>query len=289
MIEAQVFDGFWPYNPSIHRDQNTGLIRCTARHSNYALPMGKYMRAPDVRVQLSKNTMMILNPATLQPTEIREMRELDTEPRAKMRGMPAYQDIRLFMCKGELCGIASSRQLQTAKNLLWIETILLGLDDDYDVVAAKPLRGAAWANRDHKNWMPFEGAEVPRFLCSVERGVVIDFDGCCTTQAPTALQALRGGSQLLEVAPDRWFGIVHETVVGQKFYWHRFMLCDWNGKLLELSEPFKIVPNHPIEFAVGIAIDSDEHQLMISYGIDDMEAWVGTMPLEAALELLRPL
>ncbi len=56
------------------------------------------------------------------------------------------------------------------------EMVLLRLSDAGDVVEATPIRGP-WGYRPQKNWSPFDGTEEPRFLYSIERGVVMTDQG----------------------------------------------------------------------------------------------------------------
>jgi len=88
----------------------------------------------------------------------------------------------------------------------------------------------------------------------------------------------------------RWLGLAHGCRVGAgKHYWHTFYSVDWNGTLLEISEPFKLAPSVGIEFAAGMAHDPQTDRLAISYGIEDDSAHVGVTTLSAALATLRPV
>jgi hypothetical protein len=101
---------------------------------------------------------------------------------------------------------------------------------------------------------------------------------------------MRGGSQLCPLGDGRWLGIGHDMtfVKGLKRYWHTLFTCDWNGKILERSEPFKL-SKCTIEFAAGLAIDLEHDLAVISFGTDDYEAWIGETKLSAVLEQLKPV
>jgi hypothetical protein len=75
-------------------------------------------------------------------------------------------------------------------------------------------------------------------------------------------------------------------VSGKKYYWHIWYAVDSRGKMRSASEPMKLVPAG-IEFAAGIAIDRD--RVVVSFGVDDMECWVGETSLSAVMEKLRPI
>ena len=99
---------------------------------------------------------------------------------------------------------------------------------------------------------------------------------------------LRGGSQLIHVGDDKWLGVGHSMTFtsGKKYYWHVFYLTDSKGKLTAASEPCKLASNG-IEFAAGMAIDGD--RVVISFGVDDMNAMIGETKLSAVMEILRPI
>ena len=101
-------------------------------------------------------------------------------------------------------------------------------------------------------------------------------------------EGLRGGTQLVRVGEDAWLGIGHEMrlVRNRKFYWHVWYLVNGKGKLVSSSERMKFATNG-IEFAAGLALDGDH--LVVSYGVDDMEARLGETSLSAVLALLRPV
>jgi hypothetical protein len=99
---------------------------------------------------------------------------------------------------------------------------------------------------------------------------------------------LRGGTQLVRVAEDSWLGIGHEMkfVGGKKYYWHVWYLVDSRGKMKAASTPMKLAPGG-IEFAAGMAIDGD--RVVVSFGVDDMECWIGETSLSHVMEVLRPV
>jgi hypothetical protein len=103
---------------------------------------------------------------------------------------------------------------------------------------------------------------------------------------PPRYEGLRGGSQLVQVEADSWLGIAHEMRFhqGLKFYWHTWYLTDARGRLKATSEAMKLAPNG-IEFAAGLVVDGD--RVVVSYGVDDMEAKIGETSLTAVMGLLQ--
>lgn len=103
---------------------------------------------------------------------------------------------------------------------------------------------------------------------------------------------LRGGSQLMPLDAQRWLGIAHEMRwegnKTRKLYWHVLYTCDQMGRMLERSEPFKL-STCGIEFAAGMAIDDERERLVISYGTEDQDSYIGVAPLDAMLAMLAPI
>lgn len=314
------------FNPSIHFDGD--VWRCVIRCADYAMPQGVTVRPDNARpnVVTSKNAIVILDPKTWRVVQTYLVRELDGLPRTEMCSNVGFEDMRIFITdKGGFQGIAASLHLARAatgtRGQVPPEQVIVSFDDRYNIVAADPIRGN-WSNGPQKNWIPFDGATEPRFLYSIERGIVFDDQGPLTDmakglsplkdprpenrggtevkmmRAPAVVSAgraqlagysgIRGGSQLVHVGEDEWLGVGHEMryLQGKKFYWHTFFKVDGSGQLLARSQPMKIAKNG-IEFAAGMAIDGD--RVVISFGVDDAECKIGETSLEALRAELVPV
>ena len=181
------FNDTWSFNPCINFDGKTWL--CSLRTSNYAMPHGVEVKAPrsHPKVTHSRNVMLVLDPKTWKPTHVHKIEEKDGLPRNPRCSSWGFEDIRIFRTKsGGLQGIAASLQLMpnTVKSASTIpvhgtiaEQVLLTFDANYDVVAARPLRFTGFDRRVQKNWPPFNGADEPRFLYSIDDSVVFDLNG----------------------------------------------------------------------------------------------------------------
>jgi len=326
-LPVRPFEGFWSFNPSIHFDGETW--RCVLRCADYAMPNGVQIRSETAKPMYArtKNALVVLDPKTWRAANAYPMRELDDYPR-KAASHTGFEDLRIFRTgDGKLRGIAASLQLAQGPGdpppPRHPEQVLLELDDDYNIAAARPIRGP-WTSQAQKNWVPFDGADEPRFLYSIERGIVFDDRGPISgwpegpapidprpkgaahggtevvirrkaiavnsgrTGGKLAYGELRGGSQLQYLSDGRWLGIAHDMrfVQGRKWYWHMFYACDENGKLLARSAPFKLC-EAGIEFAAGLAFEGD--RAVISFGIDDMTCHLGLTSLDAIQSMLVPL
>lgn len=102
-------------------------------------------------------------------------------------------------------------------------------------------------------------------------------------------EGLRGGSQLVRVDDDSWLGIGHamKFIDGLKFYFHVWYLVDSRGKIKAASQPMKLAPNNGIEFAAGMAIDGE--RVVVSFGVDDMNCFLGETRLSAVRGILRSI
>lgn len=324
--------GWWSFNPSIHYDRFDGAWRLVFRCANYSLPGGVPKLSSEARQgrASTRNAIAILDPFSLELGPVREMRELDGQPRAPSCSSLGYEDMRLFRTERDgLCGIATGLQLNEERPGC-PEMVLCRIDHAGDIVEASPLRGP-WSHRPQKNWSPFDGTAEPRLLYSIERGVIMSDVGPVTGaptprstwRSPTVAAGtgrgasevkvmgvqpsahhpprpskpapgsseLRGGTQLIEIEDNRWLGLAHEMKLKQpnrrKFYWHTFYTCDGWGRVTERSPPFKLSPQHGIEFAAGMAIDG-RGGVAISYGTDDHDSWIGVTDLESVLRILAP-
>jgi hypothetical protein len=165
-------------NPSIHFDGQLwrGILRCT----DYAMPGGVVIRSRKARPgeAQTKNAMVIFDPARWKPVEIYKMHEHDELPRAPCASV-GYEDIRIFRTdKGGLQGIAASLHLRRdGRRNRSAEQVLLSFAANYDIVAARPIRGDGWSGTPQKNWVPFDHCAEPRFLYSICRGTVFNDRG----------------------------------------------------------------------------------------------------------------
>ena len=104
---------------------------------------------------------------------------------------------------------------------------------------------------------------------------------------------ISGGSQVVTVKTHlvtHYLALVHEarTIPGSvnRYYQHRFVELDKDGKLLMISPPF-CFHDKQIEFAAGLAYLPDKQQLIASYGVRDCQAWLATMDLYEVLSFMR--
>lgn len=177
-ISLRPYSHFWSMNPSIHFDG--ALWRCVLRCADYCMEGGKTARSKKARegMAVTKNAMVVFDPASWIPLEIYKIKERDGLRRADCSSV-GYEDVRLFRTDvGGLQGIAASLHLwrDGSSRKPRVEQVLISFDENYDVVAATPIRGG-WSADPQKNWVPFDHSASPRFLVSIDEGRMLGTDG----------------------------------------------------------------------------------------------------------------
>jgi hypothetical protein len=205
-LSLRPFPGMWSFNPSIHFDGETW--RCSLRCADYAMPDGNVIRGnrASPTQTVTRNVMIELDPDTWQHTAIYEIEEHDNHPRVANCPNVGFEDLRLFMTDTfGLQAIAASLHLDVghesrtrrssidrsirrpprkdAGEAHPAEQVILSFDDEYNIADVFPIRGN-WNAKPQKNWSPFDRAHDPRFLYSIERGVVFSHEGPLTPLGP---------------------------------------------------------------------------------------------------------
>jgi glycosyltransferase involved in cell wall biosynthesis/predicted GH43/DUF377 family glycosyl hydrolase len=154
--------------------------------------------------------------------------------------------------------------------------------------------------RHEKNWMPIpDGEGEQTFIYSVDPGRFLDATGQTVRLVPEQkldLTNLRGGSQAVPFG-DNWLVLVHEVILrdSRRAYMHRFVIIDREGVAKALSKPFYLAVHGAIEFVCGLAWASPQpgspenphDKLIITYGVEDRESWIGTVLASEVLKILR--
>lgn len=192
------------------------------------------------------------------------------------------EDVRLFACERQLCGIANIRQLRKDGMCRQYTFRIVDVGSVHSVALLRCVDPGLPTHE--KNWMPIMGRPGdPTFAYMVDR--VIGEGGAIksTGQVGTLdVHRLRGGGQVVPFA-DGFLAIVHEADArpgnGPRYYWHRWVKFDLNMHPVALSLPFCLVDKQ-IEFAAGLCWTGEPDELMVSFGFKDCEPWVGTVKAE---------
>ena len=266
-----------PTNPSIV--VSNGQYRVTVRVVNFSSSNGVDFVASEGEPFATRNLLVDLD-AELRPTAATEILAPRDFPAPRFAAVRGLEDMRLVPIGEELVGVATVRELSAAG---WCEMITgrLARDEngecrfsDWQVLAPEGER------RHEKNWMPRVVADRMQFLYTADPTRILDAAGRTFRESRprAALDHLRGGSQLVPF-DGGWLGLTHEVVSvdGARVYLHRLIWLSEDDELARISEPFHF-SGRGVEFAAGLAWHRDGQRLIVSYGLGDRSAWIGTMP-----------
>ena len=121
--------------------------------------------------------------------------------------------------------------------------------------------------------------------------LVVDDEATLVGQSipPIAADEFRGGTQVVEFQ-EGWLTLIDEPMAGETFpaYRHRFVWLDRSWVLRGVSLPFFFI-KRGLELASGLAWHPDGKRLLISYGVDDAQAWLATVDADEVRHALAEL
>lgn len=154
--------------------------------------------------------------------------------------------------------------------------------------------------RPEKNWM-LSPNDNPHFDFIYGPNSTVK-DGVLTTLMTdnNTLHALRGNTNLIDLGDTTYLGIMHRTIgrhttVSEqnsfgnvnayiRNYTHCFVRFDEKGKIIATSEHFQFRKSG-VEFAAGIV--EHKNNFLISYGVQDIAAFLLTIPKKTVLDSLE--
>lgn len=290
-IEMSIAHVWHPMNPSIAVWKDT--LHLNIRTVNYVIrPDGTYDISDPEGVVRTTNLTATLND-DLAVTDTVPLDERNDPGPVFPSLVVGFEDGRLFVWRGTPWLLATSRDRNaTTMNMM----VLLELSDHFEVVRVLPLSSPE-PHLPQKNWMPAVLGEELRLIYQCDPTVVLrvdprDGDVSITDRSipPVALDHLRGGSQLIPVG-EGWLAVTHEVSAdegGRRTYLHRFVGFDQGLHVDRISDPFYLV-RLGYEFCAGMTIHPRTGKLVVSFGVDDREAWLGELALTDVLSLLRPI
>ena len=275
-------DGYRATNPSIARwGDETVLVQRTVNYTidpafpegdirRYATPNGAPIHTRNFLLRLDGNLQVESSTEIWPPADM-------PEPAWKM--VQGFEDLRPFVWREELWCVACVRELTPEG---WCEQAIARIND----LEPGGCRLTDWrvlhppgARLHEKNWMPRVAGGALNFVYLCDPTRIIDEQARTVIETIPPIQAdqFRGGSQLIPF-DGGWLAIAHEARVRdkQRFYRHRFVWFDETDRLRRVSRPF-VLQKRGVEFAAGLAWHPDGKRLMVSYGVEDSEAWVATV------------
>ena len=284
--------GYRPMNPSITRQGDEFvLVQRTVNFTiDHAVPEGNDRRyiTPNGEPINTRNFLLRLDDDLVLRSST-EILPPEGMPEPAWPLVQGFEDLRPFVWRDGLWCIGCVRELSREG---WCEQVLARIDESASGLA----RLTDWrvlqpeGPREHqKNWMPRISDDALQFVYRCDPTTLVDDQARTVAEAAAPIQAdqFRGGTQLIPF-DGGWLALVHEARVRdkQRHYRHRFVWFDKATKLRGVSRPF-IFAKRGVEFAAGLAWHPDGKRLVVTYGIDDSEAWIATVDADDVQSLLE--
>ncbi len=284
-LQPTITAPYRPCNPSLVRTDTGYLVLC--RTVNYEQRRLRYRSFDDDQVYRTRNVLLRLD-ANCQRLEESEV-VLDEAP-AREAMVCGLEDCRLVQVHGALLFTCATMDRHPSGV---VNQSICRLGAGGRVTTHRPLVGA-FDGTIQKNWLPF-----------------VDGDGALQaihSYAPLTLLRLSPGSGGYEVAQQTesavngiaWRGsagplawpdgagrpghrlvLVHEAIRRQgpdaeweRIYLHRFVEYDAAFRATRVSRPF-VFAHKGVEFACGMACAHGGLELIVAFGIEDREAYLG--------------
>jgi len=143
--------------------------------------------------------------------------------------------------------------------------------------------------RAEETWAPIASGEDLRFLALFDPLRVVDADArkVSTTAPPIAADSLRAATPAVAF-DEGWLMLVYEALGeadADRVFHHRWVWLDEACGLRRISRPF-FFHHRGKELAAGLAWRLDGIRLIVSYGVDDREAWLATIDADDVRRVL---
>jgi hypothetical protein len=285
--------GWSTFNPTIIPD-GTGLL-AIVRSSNYRIDdAGRYVIPPEDDGAIRTENILCRIDKHGHAYDAKVIVPPAYEPNGF--AVHGLEDCRLRRTAG---GVSVSATVRDAAP--WMGQCRIGVADlDVSEARLHGLRVLEWEGLGvhEKNWMPIDGRDG--WLYAANHGgqtvtVTADddmpgvYEVAGRGAAPHLAAGFRGGGQLVPVR-DGWLAVVHEVAYmddGRRAYEHRFVWFDASFTLRRWSPLFSFLRTKSIEFAAGLA--AIDGRIVVSFGVNDAEAWTATLAEEDVCELLAPV
>lgn len=191
-------------------------------------------------------------------TGMRRMKDLD----ARYQKPFGYEDVRLASVGGKLVGSSTVCGTKYSEGVRIASLQFKG----GDVARA---RFQPSFQKHEKNWMPFSKDGKLVWIYSLDPTVILPIG--IKRSCPFRLEHLRGGA--VTEFEDGYLCITHEVVdeVDGRIYLHRFVRLDERFNVTAVSPAF-VFDHYGIEFAAGLVVD--DGKIVVSFGIEDKQAWI---------------
>ena len=281
--------GWHHHNPSIARfgDRLLVLLRCvefwldhTGSHTERWQPA------------MSRNFLLDIDPDTFADTVRHEVLSPAGMPPPLHPHMPlGYEDARIFEWRGDLWCVATMGWLNVEG---WAEQWLARVGNG-SLDFPKALHPEGW-RAPQKNWIPLVDGEELRFIYWCEPTKVLDTNAALIkqTEPPIDAGSFRGSSQAIPFG-EGWLAVVHTVIRrhGWPRYHFRFAWFDKAYELRKVSHAWTLptecadpyLAGH--QYVMGLCWHPDHERLVMSYQIDEREAWLSAFSAGDVRALMR--
>jgi hypothetical protein len=279
-------DGYRLSNPSVAQLGNEIVV--LQRAVNFTLAKDCAYRTPAEAPIHTRNFLLRLD-SDLTVSSASEILPPADIPDPTFREGQGFEDVRLFVWRGELWCVTCVRELTEEG---WCDQVLARIDESTTGQA----RLTDWRSlhpqgpqRHEKNLMPGAVGGELQFICLCDPTKLVDDQArrAAETTPPIAADQFRCGSQA--IAFDGGFlALIHEVSERdrKRHYQHRFVWFDAASRLRRVSRPFYF-RKQGVEFAAGLAWHPDGERLIVAYGVDDRESWIAAVAAKEVRGLLE--
>lgn len=280
--------GYAAMNPSIaiHGDDR----RCVVRTVNYRLQNGAYLIDDPGGVVRTVNWMARLAPS-YEIERVERIEEPTPQPFVAGSPVRGFEDCRLVRREDAWWLVGTARDQNPEARC---EVAVLRMGDDRRISGVH-IQRSQQPQLHQKNWVPIVDGNELRFVYWTGPTTILRYDDAtgqamqeCESPTRLAVEHLRGGSQALRVDAG-WLYVVHEPTERQNLrgYLHRFVLLGDDYAFVAMTDPFCFL-GPGIKFCAGLARDPRSGELVVSFGVNDAEAWLGFVDEAQVLAALRP-
>jgi glycosyltransferase involved in cell wall biosynthesis len=257
-----------PMNPSISfwKGELYAVVRCV----NYTIHGKKYeIDDPEYIVRTANYLGVLQKDGKFEKPRL--IHDLDPAKRQSSR-IVGYEDIRLCVVKDKLTMSSTVCDRDPARR----QIARLHLTPDGDISHAEVQQSRQW---HEKNWMPICLGNKLSWIYSIGPSTIVvpTSHNVMIQKSPLELEHLRGGAAI--PFEGGWLAVTHEAIDTEekRIYLHRFVQLDESFRVSSVSQAF-LFHHHGIEFCAGMAKDDEE--LILTYGVEDKEAWVLRVRIE---------
>ncbi len=284
-IYFPVKDGWSRFNPSIARSEDG--FHCLVRSSTGGRRNGRFVISTGGFPVQNQNYLAIFD-VNLQLRSVDLLHDETKEPVKFRSRFLGFEDLRLLPAPAGWQATATSKE-HNPQDLN--QQALLRLQGN-TITEAVILSSTQAGNQ--KNWMPVLGASKPTLVLHCHPTTVISYDltrefaeTVAEHPAPELARSFRGGSQLVPVI-NGYVCVIHEMVPERhprRLYLHRLVHFTNDFHIDAISQRF-VFQRHEVEFCAGLAYHDDH--FVFSFGENDAEAYLATVPANEFLSLLLP-